>query len=96
MNQLAVSFYVVPVMGMTMTGCGLFVFFVWLRRLLRLPLGELALALLAFVKGLDVGQEAPGYGLDLILRDARIVDKLFPSAQHGPPDSDGGCVERLV
>ena len=62
----------------------------------RLPLRELAPARFALVEGLDVGQEATGYGLDFVLWDARIVDQLFPSAQHGPPDSDGGCVERLV
>ena len=75
---------------------GLFVFCVRLQYLLSLPFRELALALFALVESLDIGQEAPGYGLDLVLRDPGIVDKLFPSAQHGPPDSDGGCVERLV
>ena len=96
MNQLAVPFHVVPVMRMTTTGWILFVFCVWLRLLLGLPLRELALALFALVEGLDIRHEAPGYGLNFILRDPGIVDKLFPSAQHGPPDSDGGCVERLV
>lgn len=96
MNQLAVSFRMVPVMGMNTTGRGLFVVCVWRRLLLCFPFSELALTLLAFVKGLDIRQEAPGYGLDLILWDPGIIDQLFPSAQHGPPDSDEGCVERLV
>ena len=96
MNQLAVSFHVVPVMRMTTTSRVLFVFCVWALFLLRLPLGELTLAFFALVESLDIGQEAPGYSFNFILRDPGIVDKLLPSAQHGPPDSDGGCVERLV
>ena len=75
MNQLAVSFHVVPVDRFTMTGWVLSLSFcVWTLFLLCLPLGELALALITLVEGLDVGQETPGYSLDLILRDARVVD----------------------
>jgi len=96
MNQLAVPFHVAPVMAMTMTGGVLFVFCVWARLLPRLPLSKLTLTLFALVEGLDVRQEAPGDSLNFILRDPGVIDKLFPSAQHGPPDSDGGCVERLV
>ena len=77
MNQLAVPFHVVPVMAMTTTGGVLLVFCVWLRLLLRLPFCELTLAFFTLVEGLDVGQEAPGYGLDLILE--RDLSRMFLS-----------------
>ena len=63
--------------GMSMTGWILFVFCVRLRSLLCLPLGELTLAFLAFVEGLDVGQEAPGYGFDFVL--ASDLSRIFLS-----------------
>ena len=65
MNQLAVPFHVAPVMRLTAIGGVSFVFCVWLRLLPRFPFRELALARFALVEGLDIRQEAPGYGLDL-------------------------------
>ena len=53
------------------------------RFTLSLPFPELLLAFFAFVVGEDVRQETPGDVLDFVLRNAGIVDELFPAAQAG-------------
>ena len=53
------------------------------RFALSQPLPELPLAFFAFVVGEDVGEDTPGDVLDFVLRNAGIVDELFPAAQAG-------------
>ena len=53
------------------------------RFMLSLPFPELPLSFFAFVVGEDVRQETPGDVLDFVLRNAGIVDELFPAAQAG-------------
>ena len=53
------------------------------RFTLSQPLPELPLAFFAFVVGEDVRENAPGDVLDFVLRNAGIVDELFPAAQAG-------------
>ena len=53
------------------------------RFTLSQPLSELPLAFFAFVIGEDVRENAPGDVLDFVLRNAGIVDGLFPAAQAG-------------
>lgn len=79
-----------------MTGRVLFIFYVRLLLLPRFPFRKLSPAIFTLIKGLDIGQEAASYFLDLVLRDSRVIDKLFSSAQHGPPDSDAVYAERLI
>lgn len=75
-------------MGITTTGWVLLVFCVWLRLLLRLPFCELALSLFAFIEGLDIGQEAPGYGLYDYLQ-------IEYNTSKGLWSMDGALYERL-
>ena len=70
------------------TMCGYLLTFPYLSfRLFRLtlsqPLPELPLTFFAFVVGEDVRENAPGDVLDFVLRNAGIVDELFPAAQAG-------------
>ena len=70
------------------TMCGYLLAFPYLSfRLFRFalsqPLPELPLAFFAFVVGEDVRENAPGDVLDFVLRNAGIVDELFPAAQAG-------------
>ena len=53
------------------------------RFTLSQPLPELPLTFIAFVVGENVGEDAPGDVLDFVLRNAGIVDELFPAAQAG-------------
>ena len=68
--------------------CGYLLAFPYLSfRLFRFalsqPFPELPLAFFAFVVGEDVRENAPGDVLDFVLRNAGIVDELFPAAQAG-------------
>ena len=70
------------------TMCGYLLAFPYLSfRLFRFalsqPFPELPLAFFAFVVGEDVRENAPGDVLDFVLRNAGIVDELFPAAQAG-------------
>ena len=70
------------------TLCGYLLAFPYLSfRLFRFtlsqPLPELPLAFFAFVVGEYVRENAPGDVLDFVLRNAGIVDELFPAAQAG-------------
>ena len=51
----------------------------------RLPFGKFPLPFLTLVKGEDIRQQDSGDVLDLMLRDAAVVGKLFPPAQVAPP-----------
>ena len=51
--------------------------------MLSLPFPELPLTFFAFVVGENVGEDAPGDVLDLVLRNAGIVDELLSAAQAG-------------
>ena len=64
---------------------GLFTFlsFRLFRFTLSQPFPELPLTFFAFVVGEDVRENAPGDVLDFVLRNAGIVDELFPAAQAG-------------
>ena len=53
------------------------------RFTLSQPFPELPLSFFAFVVGEDVRQDTPGDVLDFVLRNAGIVDELFPAAQAG-------------
>ena len=53
------------------------------RFTLSQPLPELPLTFFALVVGEDVRENAPGDVLDFVLRNAGIVDELFPAAQAG-------------
>ena len=53
------------------------------RFTLSQPLPELPLAFFTFVVGENVGENTPGDVLDFVLRNAGIVDELFPAAQAG-------------
>ena len=57
---------------------------------LLLPRCKLPLTFLAFVKGKNVRENAAGDLLDLMLRDAGIVDELFAFTQDSPPSCAGG------
>ena len=52
---------------------------------LPLPFCKFPLAFLAFVKGKNVREDAAGDLLDLVLRDAGVVDEPFASTQDSPP-----------
>ena len=70
------------------TLCGYLLAFPYLSfRLIRFtlskPLPELPLTFFALVVGQDVGENAPGDVFDFVLRNAGIVDELFPAAQAG-------------
>ena len=70
------------------TLCGYLLAFPYLSfRLFRFtqsqPFSELPLTFFAFVIGEDVREDAPGDVLDFVLRNAGIVDELFPAAQAG-------------
>ena len=70
------------------TLCGYLLAFPYLSfRLIRFtlskPLLELSLTFFALVIGEDVRENAPGDVLDFVLRNAGIVDELFPAAQAG-------------
>lgn len=49
------------------------------------------LPFLAFVVGEDIRQEDSGDGFDFVLRDAAVVDQLFPPAQMVPPINSYPC-----
>ena len=51
----------------------------------RLPFGKVPLPFLTLVKGEDIRQQNSGDVLDLMLRDAAVVGKLFSPAQVAPP-----------
>ena len=51
--------------------------------MLSLPFPELPLTFFTFVVDEDVRENAPGDVLDFVLRNAGIVDELFPAAQAG-------------
>ena len=53
------------------------------RFTLSQPFPELPLTFFTFVVGEDVRENAPGDVLDFVLRNAGIVDELFPAAQAG-------------
>ena len=57
--------------------------FLLFRSTLNQPFLELPLTFFAFVIGEDVRQDTPGDVLDFVLRNAGIVDELFPAAQAG-------------
>ena len=59
---------------------GVFGFFLQ-RLLLAFPLGKLPLTFLALIESDNVGQDATGNVLDLMLRNAGIVDELLPASQ---------------
>lgn len=70
------------------TLCGYLLAFPYLSfRLFRFtlsqPFPELPLTFFTFVAGEDVRENAPGDVLDFVLRNAGIVDELFPAAQAG-------------
>ena len=55
------------------------------------PFGKFPLPFLAFVVGEDIRQEDSGDGFDFVLRDAAVVDQLFPPAQMVPPINSYPC-----
>ena len=81
--------------------------FVWFCRVPhRFPCGKFPLAFLAFVIGKDIRQQDFGNVLNLMLRDAAVVDELLSPAQVAPPKSilpqlssraaEERCLERLL
>ena len=48
---------------------------------LGLPFCKLPLALLTLIESKNVREDAAGNGLNLVLRDVGVVDKLFPTTQ---------------